>query len=185
MADKLPLCIYNGETKQLQSGDTILVPTQATNSNNTEGASTAYVDNISYHSAHISIGAWEYSSITQGTWVWSQNGSSQLNGYLLNTGLAQNDQVNYIIGTSAGTYTFGIFWATGTNHGIITVLVDGVSKGTIDGYSSSALFGIISSLTGITFTAGMHTIGLKMATKNASSSSYALTLSSLFLFRTA
>lgn len=99
---------------------------------------------------------------------------------------AQNAEINWDISLSAGTWTFALIHTTYINRGIYSVQLDGVEKGTIDGYSGSAVFGVRSTIAGIAVsTSGKVTLKLKMATKNASSSSYFGAIHHILFQRTA
>ena len=135
---------------------------------------------------HITILPWHYSAIIQGTWVVSINSLSIFNGIFLNTSVAQNDRVDFKVYLEAGTYTFIVMGATYSTYGILTLLFDDSSQGTIDLYSAGAVYNVLKSIVNITVTtAGLKTISLKMATKNASSTGYGLGVCSMVLFRTA
>ncbi len=134
---------------------------------------------------HITILPWNYSAITQGTWVfWATSG--QWAGYTFeNSTQAQNDQIDYQVYLVAGTYTFVLLAYHQTNSAILTLLIDAASVGTIDTYGAG-LANQRSTITSISVTtAGLKTVSFKAATKNASSSSYYLWLSAAALFRTA
>jgi len=137
-------------------------------------------------SGHLSIMPWNYSGITQGTWPIVVDTGCIENGILGNTSNAQNDQVDYKAYLDAGTYTFVIVATKGSTSAILTLLFDGVSQGTIDLYSASPARNARQTITGISVTtAGLKTISLKAATRNASSTGWYLQPQSLGLFRTA
>lgn len=98
---------------------------------------------------------------------------------------AQNDAVAWKLPLSAGTYTIAISVRESTNTGIITVLIDGVSVGTLDTFAASPAEARLS-LAGVNIpTSGVHEIRLLMATKNASSTGYAVTMFEVGITRTA
>jgi|GEM_PF-6723728 hypothetical protein len=161
-----------------------IATTQSVGSNDTKVATDAYVDNISYHDAHLTLYPANASSTTQGTWV-SEVVNELLNGDFYNSSVTINDQINFIVGTSAGTYTFNIQYFKGTNRGQIAFLLDGTSIGTADGYLSSAPTGAYYlTITGQVVTAGKHTLSIKVTGKNSSSSNYAFTFNLISLWRT-
>lgn len=108
------------------------------------------------------------------------------NGALQSSG-AQNAEVGWDEVLGAGTWDFVLFHYSESNRGIYTLRFDGVDKGTIDGYAGTpgSMFAS-GSVTGITVaTTAKIRVTLKMATKNASSSSYYGTISGYQLRRTA
>lgn len=117
------------------------------------------------------IGAASEPSATVGTWaiaLWSDatypfggTGIQSVTG-------AQNDSITWTFAASAGLWTISLLTRRSTNVGIYNVQVDGVSIGTYDGYAAAS-YGK-ATFAGVALTAGVHTIKLLMATKNASSS---------------
>ncbi len=104
---------------------------------------------------------------------------------LYNSSTAQNDYVTWDIVLSAGTWNATFFVRKSSNTGIITLELDGVSKGTVDTYSASIAYGKVS-ITGFTVSAtGKTVLKVLAATKNASSSGYLLELFGISLRRTA
>lgn len=105
--------------------------------------------------------------------------------YRASTGV-QNAEVSWEVSLSAGTWTFQLAHVLNANRGIYTVQIDGVTVGTIDGYTASGAPVTFSNITGISVASGgVHTVRLLMATKNASSSAYYGTPSFLAFTRTA
>ena len=133
---------------------------------------------------HITILPWHYSGITQGTWT-LLTAAVVMYGYLVNSTAIQNDQVNYKVFLTAGTYTFSVMHEKSSTRGILTLLIDEISVGTIDFYAAGQTFQNQSAITGISVTtAGVKTLSIKAATKNISSSAYGLVIQSMALFRT-
>jgi hypothetical protein len=97
----------------------------------------------------------------------------------------QNATIYWYVGLSGGTWDIGLMHNTGTNRGIYSVQVDDTEVGTVDGYAGVAAKNVISAVTGVAISAGKRKIALKMATKNASSSSYYGAITHLQLRRTA
>lgn len=104
---------------------------------------------------------------------------------------AQNDEVVFLLPLAlrGGTWAFSVLYATTTTMGIYTVStsVDGstfTDQGTVDGYNGSGVNFNRSELTGLTVPAGTKFVRLKMATKNASSSSYGARFSGIGGVRT-
>lgn len=99
---------------------------------------------------------------------------------------AQNDEISFDVTIPFGTWTFELMHTQTTNRGIYTVTFNGVSVGTIDGYSAVTTFNVLSQITGISITSsGSQTIKLKMATKNPSSGTYFGSIQWIQLRRTA
>ncbi len=135
-------------------------------------------------SDHISILGNGYLNITQGTWVGIRDTNLICNYQFTNTTHNINDQVNYRFSCSGGTYTFRILGHTNTDMGIATLLIDGVSIGTIDWYAASLTRNVLKDLSGVVLTAGNHILGMKAATKHASSTDYYLNLITISIWRT-
>ena len=130
----------------------------------------------------INIHPLQYSSIIQGTWVWVQ-----ANNWVSNTAArAINDELNYKAFLAKGTYQAVVFFTTGPDHGNLHILIDGVDKGNADGYSGGILnYQRIVVADIVVTTSGLVTIGLKVASKNASSSDYYMYVNLVTLYRTA
>ncbi|WKN47157.1 hypothetical protein [Nocardioides sp. Arc9.136] len=100
-------------------------------------------------------------------------------------GGVQNAEVSWRVDLSAGTWTVQLAHVRGTNRGIYTVQLDGVTIGTVDGYFNGVDVRF-DSITGVAVpVGGVHTVRLLMATKNAAASSYYGTPSFLQFTRTA
>lgn len=116
----------------------------------------------------------------------TKNDNQILNGWLISSG-AQNDSISWDVVIPAGTWTVSVVYKSGPSCGIISVLIDDVSKGTIDAYLASDLtynsVGTVASI--VVATSSKVTLKLKMATKNDSSSSYYGKISAVSLLRTA
>ena len=134
---------------------------------------------------HINIFPIMYSSITQGTWVLSTQTNLFTNTRIQNNAEAINDRINYKVFLAAGTYTFTLIGSKGNDRGILDLLLDSVSKGTIDLYNSVDVLNFQGSITGIVIPAdALIEVGIKVPSKNASSSNYKITLCMLTFFRT-
>lgn len=137
-------------------------------------------------------------SATTGTWsvgYWDNEGGAGPFGKnmianvfipgMQNTSNAQNDAISWDVVLSAGTWNATIWVRKSSNTGIITLNIDGSSAGTADTYNGSAAYAKVT-INGWTVSAtGKHTVQIKMATKNASSSAYNVGLLSISLRRTA
>ena len=99
---------------------------------------------------------------------------------------AQDDEIAWDIVLGAGTWTLQLMGTTYTDTGIYTVKFDGVTKGTIDGYSGTAAQNALSNLTGIVVPLTKKIeLKLVLATKNDTSSSYVGRINAIRLLRTA
>ena len=123
-----------------------------------------------------------------GTWTAAAD-ANQIGGfYMRNATSAQNDELNLgSIQLDAGTYDLEVFGVTHNDQGKIHLILDGVDTGTPqDTYSASLTYNVKKAFTGFTVaTTGAHTVKLKVADKNASSSSYLLRITQLVFRRTA
>ena len=99
---------------------------------------------------------------------------------------AQNDEINFEVTLSAGTWTYEQMHSTGNNRGVYTVTLGDISAGTIDGYDAAAnVYNVFGTLTGIQIPkTGVYRLKLKMASKNAASSNYFGVLNHIQLRRT-
>lgn len=138
---------------------------------------------------HITILPWFYNSITSGTWTLFSTGSGVTNQILGDWSLRATDnlsQVDYKVYLAPGTYTFSLITVKNVDRGIIDVLIDGASVGTMDGYSATLTYNAKLSVTGIAIsTGGLKTLSIKVNGKNASSTNYLVDLFCLALWRTA
>lgn len=99
---------------------------------------------------------------------------------------AQNDEIAWDVVLAAGTWTVEVVHFKASTAGIYSVRFDGVDKGTVDGYAAAQTANARGSVSGISVaSSGKVRVSLKMATKNASSSSYFGYVSHLQLRRTA
>lgn len=129
------------------------------------------------------VGHWENES---GLGPFVYNGGSTVGAVgFQNTSAAQNDAVSWDVTLSPGTWNAAIWVRKSTNTGIITLLLDGVSMGTVDTYNGSVAYAKVT-ITGFTVTVtGHQTLQIKMATKNGSSSGYVVAMFGISLRRTA
>jgi hypothetical protein len=127
-----------------------------------------------------------YTGFTQGTWAAFMSTLQMHNYYIYNSTNAQNDQIDFKVYLAVGTYTFSLLGANG-NLAIVSILIDGVSVGTIDQYDAGGqAYNKLQQVTGISITtAGLKTISLKAATRNAGATSWWITATTMALFRTA
>jgi len=124
-------------------------------------------------------------SVVNTGWASPTPGAILYSSYNLSSG-AQNAEIGWDVVLSAGTWTVQLTHYTINSAGIYSVRIDGVEVGTIDGYAASGGPDHVSVVTGIAVaTGGKRRVTLKMATKNASSSSYYGLIQHLQLRRTA
>lgn len=112
--------------------------------------------------------------------------SSYIGGGYVHYGTTVDNEVGWDVIMAAGTWTIEFLCDTANDAGIATVSIDGVPKGTIDTYSGSSIPNVLKQLTGVDVdTTGKKRLLFKQATKNGSSSAYALRLQKVRLLRTA
>lgn len=117
-----------------------------------------------------------------GTWALSTTGSFTS---IVNSSLAQNDYREWGYIPLGGTYTISLAMVTGGSSGIVQMSIDGVNVGAPqDGYSASVSSTWVN-ITGIVITPGLHTVRVTSATKNASSTGYAMRFIGISFLRTA
>lgn len=135
-------------------------------------------------SRQILIALWPTPKVNVGPWTTTILGLAPagVTPYNQSTG-TQNDAATFDFACGAGTFTLDMFHLTGTNRGIYTIAIDGVTKGTVDGYAAAS-GSAVSTLTGIVIAAGAHTIRFTMATQNVSSSNYYGTMCEAVLTQT-
>lgn len=124
--------------------------------------------------------------IAQTNWITNTVDTNCIrNGIRVSTG-AQNAETNYDLILAKGTWTVELLHTAQNNAGIYTVQLDGVTVGTIDGYSAPTTRNTRSSITGVVVAKTQkYRLKLLMATKNASSASYTGILQHIQLRRTA
>jgi hypothetical protein len=126
--------------------------------------------------------------LSQVNWdhIYQDDGTLSLtyNARLESTG-AQNASISWPLTLAAGTYAVSLMHHAGPDRGIYSVQIDGVEKGTINGYAGAAIQQV-DDATGIVIAdTGEYTLTLKMAAKDASSSGYAGMIQALRVIRTA
>ena len=96
-----------------------------------------------------------------------------------------NEEIEFDVVLSAGTWTISLLNSVGPDRGIATIYLDGVSVGTADLYAAAGA-NSVNSVTGVVVaTSGKKRLKIKMATKNASSTAYYAFLNLISLRRTA
>jgi hypothetical protein len=122
--------------------------------------------------------------VSKGSWTWVVSSSAIYGGWWQNSGtFAQNDSCNYRFAVTGGTYKIAAYFSRTTSNAIVTFLIDGVSVGTVDTYGAFQ-FILYGSIYNVAMTQGEHTLTIKAATKNASSSAYYTSVSSITIQRT-
>lgn len=122
--------------------------------------------------------------VAQTTWnTLTTNNSSFIFG-VLNLSGGSGSSIEWDVLLDAGTYTFDVFGYKNTDAGIIDVLVDGVSVGTVDQYAASGATAKQTVASVVIAAAGVKRIKLSVTTKNASSSAYLARISALGFTRT-
>lgn len=123
---------------------------------------------------------------TQTNWSTLNVSTSLLNNGQLTSSGAQNAEIGWDVLLAAGTWSLTLITSKFTNRGIYTALLDGASIGTLDGYDPSNLSNVVQTISGVIIPAsGKRRLLLRMATKNASSSSYFGAIQAVGLVRTA
>lgn len=104
--------------------------------------------------------------VVAGTWTSAAAGTASAGNEKSNTNLNTTDQFSWVY----GGYGFRLYARKDTNLGIMEVLLDGISLGTVDLYAAAAAgAGIV--LVKLDVPLGLHTVVLKATnTKNAASS---------------
>lgn len=123
-------------------------------------------------------------SVGQGTFVVLTNPNCYFMAERNGTSVANGDNYTYDVWLPKGTYTLEVFTLQYTDSGIMEVLCDTVSQGTVDCYAASAT-PLVATYTVTTTSDGLHTITFKANGKNASSSAYNIRNSGFIFTRTA
>ncbi|MCA1571919.1 MAG: hypothetical protein LC798_16730 [Chloroflexi bacterium] len=107
-------------------------------------------------------------------------------GYVITVSPHQNAEIGFDVVLAAGTWRVELIHHTGTDRGIYTVSLDGVTLGTIDGYAAAGVVNTRSAIAGVVVASpGKKRMLVKMSTKNASSTDYKGVLQHIQLVRTA
>lgn len=128
------------------------------------------------------------STVVQGTWS-SNAPTIDATGFIYqtqtHTGAVINDEYTFKQYIGKGIYKVSISGTRNSNCGILTLSIDGTAVGTFDFYAASGV--IVLTVDDISVTSSkLHTISCKVATKNASSSGYAMNLIDMqFLLKSA
>ena len=123
-----------------------------------------------------------------GTWARTRDSAYLYCGHFANSTAADADAFSVKFRCPAGTYTLRFNAPKRNDVGIVKPYIDGVQKGDAGGYdlyAASADNLNCVEITGLTLTAGEHTLKFKIDGKNASSSGYRFRASGINLQRTA
>ena len=119
-----------------------------------------------------------------GAWTVTVNGNDWYGSHMT-SGNASTDYAEWLVLMASGTWRIDVVSLKGSNRGIITVSIDGISVGTCDFYNASDIKNVVIPIIGISIaTSGIKTIRLATATKNASSTAYYMTPCMVHLLRT-
>jgi len=126
-------------------------------------------------------------SVTAGTWNTQFDAGTSTISLTNDSASADNDRIDYAeVYLPSGTYTFHLICRNNTNAGKVDLLIDDVSKGTIDMYAISNSQFNDETITSIAIaTGGTFKISLKINGKNASSSDYHIHIQNMFFEKTA
>lgn len=126
----------------------------------------------------INVNPFQYA--TQTNWNSPTANASSLFGWIMSSSGAQNAEIGWDLVIAAGTWDLEIVFYRNPNRGIATLRFDGVdTAATVDFYGTDA-GRVVGSYTGLVVaTSAKRRVTLKMATKNASASSYFGAISSV------
>lgn len=138
---------------------------------------------------HITIDPWNYNAVIAGTWgaIYQGAGVQYPGDWTVRNSSATNlDEVDYKVYLAPGTYTFQLVCMKNTDRGIIDLLIDGSSAGTMDTYAASLMYNVKAAVAGIVIsTGGLKTLSIKINGKHASSTGYMIDVSRMAIWRTA
>lgn len=122
-----------------------------------------------------------YNGTQDKSFSYTVSSTSEFGRYASISSPAQNDiyEISFLL--KAGSYSVTLLYDKGTTRGIATVYFDDAIIGTIDAYASSTAAVNRSSFSVSVASSGVHTIKLKMLTKNASSTGYVFNCSGIFI----
>jgi len=111
-----------------------------------------------------------YNRIISGAWA-PNTVAEVLYGGILNNPPFLGDELEYRFVSEAGAFNFVLHASNGPNRGIVTILIDGVSQGTIDMYAGG--WGDALNVLAVTITsAGNHTLRIRVTGTNPLSGNY-------------
>jgi len=149
------------------------------------GADPTEIDVPAGGGGHITVLPDMYSAIIQGTWS-HINDMCAGGGFLRNSTGANADEVNYLVGLAAGTYTLRLLFTKTVAGGIVDVYVDGTEEGSIDTYAAATAFNNVLNIPGIVVAApAMVVVRVVCDGKHASSTKWQCDLQEYAFWRTA
>ncbi len=136
---------------------------------------------------HITLMPYSHDSILQGTWGISVTLSQTHYIYRYRNSTHDDlDGLRFKVYLDAGTYSWKIIHTAFTDRGILELLIDGISKATIDLYNSVVDYDVIKNVSGIfVSSAGLRNVDIRINGKNASSSNHYAFVTTMVLYRTA
>lgn len=135
---------------------------------------------------HVVLPHYSYDSVVQGTWAIVVSTSQVGNGVLHNASQVNGDEVEFKCFLGAGTYTLKLLGITASSRGITDIYIDDTEVASFDWYSATATYNVIKTQASISVaSSGVKTIKLKLDGKNASSTHYYATITSMIFYRTA
>lgn len=126
-----------------------------------------------------------FAKVNGNSLTWTSVPSQGTAGYWGYATPAVNIFTDWDVNLAADNYFMQVYYSKGASMGVAHFQIDGVDFGTLDMYQSTTNnnhFGRTSGHVTIV-TPGFHTLTMKMATKNASSSNYDARISGLVLVR--
>lgn len=128
---------------------------------------------------------WAATKANTGWSTRNQDGTALGMGWFKTNNTAQNNAFSNDFWLDSVTWKAALIHYTSTDRPIYSVQFDGVTQGTIDGYSAGSVLNVYSEVTGISVTtASLKVVQVINATKNASSSAYNGNIMSIALIRT-
>lgn len=128
---------------------------------------------------------WAGVKTSTATWTRAQDSTALSGGFAYVEPNAVNSEFTSDAWFATGTYKVAVLFRSGTNYGIDSIQLDGVTKGTIDFYAAGTTNNNYSEVTSIALTAGLKVIKHLAASKNASSTGYYIVTHTQAWIRTA
>jgi len=147
-------------------------------------AGTITADKLTGIGGEFIVFPWEPTAVIQGTWVLTITDNYYLRQAIINSSAAAiNDEITlgkFFI--AAGTYEIQLFGYTRSTAGIVDLELDGSMVAQFDLYAAGT-GQVVKEVTGVTIaTDGLKELGIKMASKNGSSTDYKAEIA-FFIFR--
>lgn len=125
-------------------------------------------------------GARAYNGTQDKTFSYTVNTSYEFARYASISSAAQNDVYELSFILKAGSYNLTFLYDKGTTRGIASIYLDDSLIGSIDCYNGSTVAVNRTSYIITISKSGVHTLKIKMLSKNASSTGYAFNCSGIF-----